>query len=55
MAISAVILMLKSNDNPSKLTAVTKLLANWFKAFNKVNYNSIMRILTVLKVTEWLP
>ena len=52
--ISIVDFILKQTDNPNKPTAVINLLADWSKAFNKVNHNIIMRILIVLKVPQWL-
>ena len=33
---------------------MVNLLADWSKAFNKVNHNIIMRILVALKVPQWL-
>jgi hypothetical protein len=52
--ISIVDFILKHTDNPNKPTAVINLLADWSKAFNKVNHNIIMRILIALKVPQWL-
>ena len=52
--ISIVDFILKNTDNPNKPTAVINLLADWSKAFNKVNHNIIMRILIALKVPQWL-
>ena len=52
--ISIVDFILKQTDNPNKPTAVINLLADWSKAFNKVNHNIIMRILLALKVPQWL-
>ena len=45
---------MKQTDNPQKPQAVINLLADWSKAFNKVNHNIIMRILIALKVPQWL-
>ena len=52
--ISTINFILKNTDNPNKPTAVINLLADWSKAFNKVNHNIIMRILIALKVPQWL-
>ena len=52
--ISIINFILKSTDNPNKPTAVVNLLADWSKAFNKVNHNVIMRILIALKLPQWL-
>ena len=52
--ISIVDFILRQTDNPNKPTAVINLLADWSKAFNKVNHNIIMRILLALKVPQWL-
>ena len=52
--ISTIDFILKNTDNPKKPKAVLNLLADWSKAFNKVNHNIIMRILIALKVPQWL-
>ena len=52
--ISVINFILKQTDNPNKPKAVINLLADWSKAFNKVNHNIIMRILIALKVPQWL-
>ena len=52
--VSVIDFILKHTDNPNKPTAVINLLADWSKAFNKVNHNIIMRILVALKVPQWL-
>ena len=52
--ISIIDFILSSTDNPNKPTAVINLLADWSKAFNKVNHNIVMRILKALKVPQWL-
>ena len=52
--ISTINFILKETDNPNKPKAVLNLLADWSKAFNKVNHNIIMRILVALKVPHWL-
>ena len=52
--ISIINFILKSTDDPNKPTAVINLLADWSKAFNKVNHNIIMRILIALKLPQWL-
>ena len=46
--------ILKSTYNPNKQTVVVNLLADWSKAFNKVNHNMFMRILIALKLPQWL-
>ena len=46
--------ILSSSDKPNKPTAVINLLADWSKAFNKVNHNIVMRILKALRVPQWL-
>ena len=48
--ISVINFILKNTDNPNKPSAVVNLLADWSKAFNKVNHNIIMRILIALKL-----
>jgi hypothetical protein len=50
--ISIINFILKSTDDPNKPTAVVNLLADWSKAFNKVNHNIIMRILIALKIPQ---
>ena len=52
--ISIIDFIMKHTDNPKKPKAVINLLADWSKAFNKVNHNIIMRILIALKVPQWL-
>ena len=52
--ISSIDFILKSTDNPNKPTAVINLLADWSKAFNKVNHNIIMRILMAMQVPQWI-
>ena len=52
--LSIINFILKQTDNPNKPTAVINLMADWSKAFNKVNHNIIMRILIALKVPQWL-
>ena len=52
--VSMIDFILKNTDNPNKPTAVINLLADWSKAFNKVNHNIIMRILVALKIPQWL-
>ena len=52
--ISIINFILKSTDNPNNPTAVVNLLADWSKAFNKVNHNIIMRILIALRLPQWL-
>ena len=52
--ISIIDFILQNTDNPKKPKAVLNLLADWSKAFNKVNHNFIMRILIALKVPQWL-
>ena len=52
--ISIINFILKETDNPNKPTAIINLLADWSKAFNKVNHNIIMRILIAMKVPQWL-
>ena len=52
--LSVINFILKQTDKPNKPKAVINLLADWSKAFNKVNRNIIMRILTALKVPHWL-
>ena len=52
--ISIIDFIMKHTDNPEKPQAVINLLADWSKAFNKVNHNIIMRILIALKVPQWL-
>ena len=52
--ISIIDFIMKHTDNPKKPQAVVNLLADWSKAFNKVNHNIIMRILIALKVPQWL-
>ena len=52
--ISVIDFIFKQTDNPNRPTAVINLLADWSKAFNKVNHNIIMRILMALKVPQWL-
>jgi hypothetical protein len=52
--ISVIDFILKNTDNPNKPTAVVNLLADWSKAFNKVNHNIVMRILIALKLPQWL-
>ena len=52
--ISIINFIMSSTDNPNKPTAVINLLADWSKAFNKVNHNIVMRILKALKVPQWL-
>ena len=50
--ISTINFILKNTDNPNKPTAVINLLADWSKAFNKVNHNIIIRILIASKVPQ---
>ena len=52
--LSIINFILEKTDDPNKPTAVVNLLADWSKAFNKVNHNIIMRILVALKVPQWL-
>ena len=52
--ISIIDFILKNTDNPKKPKAILNLLADWSKAFNKVNHNIIMRILIALRVPQWL-
>ena len=52
--IAVIDFIFKQTDNPNKSTAVINLLADWSKAFNKVNHNIIMRILIALQVPQWL-
>ena len=52
--LSIIDFIVKNTDNPNKPKAVINLLADWSKAFNKVNHNIIMRILISLKVPQWL-
>ena len=52
--LSIINFIVKHTDNPKKPTAVINLMADWSKAFNKVNHNIIMRILITLKVPQWL-
>ena len=52
--LSIIDFILSNTDNPNKPTAVINLLADWSKAFNKVNHNIIMRILIALKIPQWL-
>ena len=52
--LSIINFIMKETDNPTKPTAVINLLADWSKAFNKVNHNIIMRILIALKLPMWL-
>ena len=52
--ISIIDFIMKHTDNPKKPKAVINLLADWSKAFNKVNHNIIIRILIALKVPQWL-
>ena len=52
--ISIIDFIMKHTDNPKKPKAVINLLADWSKAFNKVNHNIIIRILIDLKVPQWL-
>ena len=47
--ISIIDFIMKHTDNPKKPQAVVNLLADWSKAFNKVNHNIIMRILIAFK------
>ena len=46
--------ILKETDDHKKPKAVINLLADWSKAFNKVNHNIIMRILIALRIPQWL-
>ena len=52
--ISLIDFIFKSTDDSSNPKSVINLLADWSKAFNKVNHNIIMRILIALKVPMWL-
>ena len=52
--ISIINFILKETDNHKKPKAVINLLADWSKAFNKVNHNIIMRILIALKIPQWM-
>ena len=52
--LSIINFILAKTDDPNKPTAVANLLADWSKAFNKVNHNIVMRILMALKVPQWL-
>ena len=52
--LSIINFIVKHTDNPNKPTAVINLMADWSKAFNKVNHNIIMRILIALNVPQWL-
>ena len=52
--ISLIDFIFKSTDDSNNPTSVINLLADWSKAFNKVNHNIIMRILVALKVPQWL-
>ena len=52
--LSIINFIMEKTDDPSKPTAVVNLLADWSKAFNKVSHNIVMRILTALKVPQWL-
>ena len=52
--ISIINFILEKTDDPNKPTAIVNLLADWSKAFNKVNHNIVIRILKALKVPEWM-
>ena len=52
--ISIIDVILKNIDNPKQPKAVINLLADWSKAFNKVNHNIIKRIIIAMKVPHWL-
>ena len=52
--LSIIDFILSKTDDPNKPTAVVNLLADWSKAFNKVNHNIVMRILIAMKVPQWL-
>ena len=52
--ISLIDFIFKNTDDSNNPTAVINLLADWSKAFNKVNHNIIMRILVAMKVPQWL-
>ena len=52
--ISIINFILKHTDDNEPTTAVTNVLADWSKAFNKVNHNIVMRILVFLGVPQWI-
>ena len=52
--ISIINFILKHTDDSDPPKAVTNLLADWSKAFNKVNHNIVMRILVFLGVPQWI-
>ena len=52
--LSIINFIMEKTDDPNKPTAVVNLLADWSKAFNKVNHNILMRILVFMKVPQWL-
>ena len=52
--LSIINFVMEKTDDPNKPAAVVNLLADWSKAFNKVSHSIVMRILTALKVPQWL-
>ena len=45
---------MKNTDKNNPPKAVINLLADWHKAFNKINHNTIVQILMEMKIPEWI-
>ena len=46
--------IMKNTDTSNTPRAVLNLLADWHKAFNKINHNIVVKILISMQVPEWI-